>query len=215
MKKTTRRVLDTETYSNRLVWQLGWVDVQDGIVIDAHEYIVGEVYYGDYKTDKYYKDYDNQIAAGEIQVLSFAQIRDIFNSTLSGKCIYAYNSIFDKSALNKTTKRLSNNLATEFITKKGIEWRCIMHASAQTFFKSRNFKKWAKENNELCKDGTPHLTAQVAYRYITKNAKFIESHTALDDSRIEAEILDKVLRYHRRIDWKPVSIIQVRKEYAK
>ena len=215
MKNAVRRVLDTETYSNGLVWQLGWVDVQDGIVIDAREYIVGEVYYGDYKTDMYYKDYDQQIADGEVQVLSFAQIRNIFNNTLKGKYLYAYNAIFDWKRLNKTTQRLSNGLATVFTADKKVEWRCIMNAATQTFFKSRNFNKWAIEHKELCKDKTPHLTAQVAYRYIKGMPKFIESHTALDDARIEAEILDKVLRYHRRINWKPQTILKVRKVYKK
>lgn len=215
----TYRVLDTETIQSptngNLVWQIGWVDVQDGIIIDAQEYIVGDVYYRCDKTDRFYKDYDNEIANGNAKVLRFAQIRNIFNETLKGKYIYAYNAIFDMNALDNTTNVLSNNITNQFLTDSKVTYRCIMRGATQTFLKTNAYKKWAKENKHMCKDGIPHLTAECAYRYLTKNNKFIESHTALDDSRIEAAILEKVLRYHRRINWKPAKIFTVRREYMK
>lgn len=213
------RVLDTETIQSptngNLVWQIGWVDVKDGIIVDAREYIVGDVYYRCDKSDRFYKDYDNEIANGDAIVMRFSQIKDIFNETLKSKHIYAYNALFDEDALNNTTLVLSNNIAKKFIENDKVTYRCIMHGAAQTFLKTKTYQEWAKKNNHMCKNGIPRLTAECAYRYITKNNKFVESHTALDDSRIEAAILDKVMRYHKKINWTPVKIFAIHREYAK
>lgn len=213
------RVVDTETVQSptngNLVWQIGWVDVENGIVVDAYEYIVGDVYYRCEKSDRFYKDYDAQIENGSAKVLRFSQIRDIFNATLKGKYCYAYNARFDREALNNTTYILSNNMVDNFFKNEKTTWRCIMRGAAQTFLKTNIYRRWARENKLMCKDGIPRLTAEAAYRYITKDNSFVESHTALDDSRIEAAILDKVLRYHKKINWVPEDILKVRREYNK
>jgi hypothetical protein len=48
--------------------------------------------------------------------------------------------------------------------------------------------------------GNLKTSAEVAYRYITKNADFSEEHTGLEDVRIETEILRKVLKGRMKYD---------------
>jgi hypothetical protein len=38
------------------------------------------------------------------------------------------------------------------------------------------------------------------YRFITKNTDFVESHTALDDTEIEAAIMTKCLKRHKKMN---------------
>ena len=47
------------------------------------------------------------------------------------------------------------------------------------------YKKFCIENQYLTGNNQPKMTAEVLYRYITGKNDFDESHTALEDVRIE------------------------------
>lgn len=99
--------------------------------------------------------------------------------------IYAYNCNFDKRALAFTTEfyRLENP------TEK-IEFYDIRKYAIEAFF-GKQYKEFAKEHGYISDRGYYKTTAEVMYRFITNNTGFIEDHTALEDSKIELEILLK------------------------
>ena len=53
------------------------------------------------------------------------------------------------------------------------------------------------ENGYLTKNGQVRKTAEIIYRYITKDNDFTESHTGLEDVMIEKEILAHCFRQHK------------------
>ena len=55
--------------------------------------------------------------------------------------------------------------------------------------KMPTYKKFCAENGYITKNNQVKLTAEILYRFITKDNTFIESHTALEDVLIEKEIL--------------------------
>ncbi len=209
------RVLDTETViipgtnHARLVWQIGWIDADNnGVIIDKHEYLIGDVYYRADKSDRFYKDYDNIITAGEITVANWGTVKRVFNETMQEnnvKVLAAYNAIFDMQALEDTTYVLSNGITNKFVDNP-VKWRCIMRGAAQTFLHTQRYFDWAIKNNEVTKRGIPSITAQAAYRYLTKNEKFVEAHTALADVEIELQLLLAATRQHKRINWTPQRV---------
>ena len=46
----------------------------------------------------------------------------------------------------------------------------------------------------------PRYTAEVIYRFITKDINFEEAHTGLRDVEIETEILAYLVRQHKKMD---------------
>lgn len=52
-----------------------------------------------------------------------------------------------------------------------------------------NFKTFCEKNGYFTESGNYSTTAECIYRYLANNTDFIEEHTALSDSQIEADIL--------------------------
>lgn len=64
---------------------------------------------------------------------------------------------------------------------------------------SDEYRDYAWEEGWLTESGKYYKTsAEVAYRYISRNRDFIEAHTALDDAEIESEILASIIRKDKK-----------------
>ena len=55
--------------------------------------------------------------------------------------------------------------------------------------KMPTYKKFCKEHGYMTKNGQMRFTAEILYRFITKDNDFCESHTGLEDVLIEKDIL--------------------------
>ena len=64
---------------------------------------------------------------------------------------------------------------------------------------SRNYVKFCDDNEFLSEKGHRKSSAEIVYRYITKNLEFEEAHTALADTEIEAAILVACLKRHKKL----------------
>lgn len=64
-----------------------------------------------------------------------------------------------------------------------------------------SYQKFCVENGFMTKHSTPRprLTAEVLYKFISKNVDFEENHTGLEDVLIEAEILKYCMRQHKKM----------------
>jgi hypothetical protein len=63
--------------------------------------------------------------------------------------------------------------------------------------KMPTYQRFCAENGYTTKTGKPRFTAEICYRFITKDNTFVESHTGLEDVEIETEILRYCHRQHK------------------
>ena len=64
---------------------------------------------------------------------------------------------------------------------------------------SDEYRDFAWDEGLLTDSGKYYKTsAEVAYRFISRNREFVEAHTALDDAEIESEILASIIRKDKK-----------------
>lgn len=212
-------IIDTETCpmvrtrdnsvnpDNMLVYDIGWV-IQDkkGNVQVARSYIVADVFYGrsDCMNSAYYANKLPQYhkGAGSAWIVdNFLNIRKQFLNDCKEykvQSVWAYNALFDKRALNNTIKVLSNGFSTYFMPygmKVKDIWRYAMECGLTC---SKKYVKWAYDHGYISSKGNPYTTAETVYRYLMGDHGFIESHTALEDAKIEGDILTAILKRKKK-----------------
>lgn len=96
---------------------------------------------------------------------------------------YAFNSDFDEKVFNFNCDWYKCNNPFDNVPIKDI--RGFVHA----FLVDDAYKAFCEKNGYFTETGNYSTTAETVYRYISRNAFFIEAHTALNDAEIEAEIL--------------------------
>lgn len=201
-------VVDTETLGvdKPLVYDFA-VTITDkkGNIYAQKNWIVKEVFeQKDKMQSAYYAcklpKYDIMIEEGQAIVMEWEQIKREFNEMLHEfdvKVLSAYNLGFDKRALTYTNKCLG--CQGKFLTK-AVELWDIWGIASQTIMQHKTFHKIALQENWYTEKGNVLSNAEVAYRYITHDLGFIESHTALHDTEIETEILAKCLRQKMKLE---------------
>lgn len=210
MKKRTIITLDTETCpitpsdtvdpKNMLVYDIGWtVSTVTGEIIASRAFIVAEIFFGEQSKmqSTYYAnkipEYIKQIAKGERIVLPFASIRKILMRDITNygaNIVQAYNTYFDLIALNTTLRYLTDEYY--YFDKSIIFWDIMKMVTPIT--KTNKYKKWCIENEFVTSKGYPKKSAEVIYRYITKDNDFIEKHCSIEDVTIELEIYKAMRR---------------------
>ena len=113
--------------------------------------------------------------------------------------VWAYNCRFDRNGLNTTMRYLTKS-AVRWFFPYGTEFHCIQHCACQTILQQKTYFRFAIENGLMTPNGNLSTTAESAYRYITRNMDFAESHTGLEDVQIEVQILAKCFAQHRKMD---------------
>ena len=108
-------------------------------------------------------------------------IRDIKNFEVTSA--YAYNSAFDEKVFNFNCDWFKCNNPFDNIPIYDIR------GYAHHYICNDNFKKWCEEYEAFSDSGNYSTTAENIYKYISGELDFVEAHTALADSEIEAEIL--------------------------
>lgn len=195
----TYGIIDTETLGGSCgaevcsTYDCGLTILQDGKILDYINVLIlsnmdlTSAYYGQFKQEFY-----RNLIKDETVILAYNEeeaeeiIRDwleFYNVTY----VCAYNSGFD---FDKTFCR---NLLDEY------QFIDIMLAFRETIFKQKKYKKFAIEHQYLDSRNRPRATAEMAFQFISKDDSFIEAHTALADAEIEARILDRCLRTHKKI----------------
>ncbi len=75
---------------------------------------------------------------------------------------------------------------------------CITVCNRPTYHAIADANGWRSDA------GNVRTNAEKVYAYITGNTDFIEAHTALDDARIETEILQRLLASKKRIPYNEI-----------
>lgn len=205
-------VLDTETANSveqPLPYDIGWAVVdKKGNVYEKFSFVVYEIYCEQRELMKtaYYAEkipqYEKDIAKGKRKIKGIYNIRKILIDCMKRygtKTVYAYNMGFDKRALNNDIRYITKSWLRWFFPY-GTEFKCIWHMACTCILNRPTFIKFAEENGFVSEAGNIQTSAEVAYKYITRNVDFEENHTGLEDVLIETAILAHCFRQHKKFD---------------
>ena len=212
-------VIDTETCpidkdltdvlpTNMWVYDCGWAVVDKrGNVYRTRSFVNADIFLDekDLMKSAYYAEkiprYWEDIKAGRRILTSFYNIRktlmeDIaeFNVTE----IFAHNMRFDYGTLNTTQRWLTKSRYRYFFSKDLVICDTLKMAR-DVIAKMPTYRCFCEENGYMTKNHQVKLTAEVIFRFITKNNDFVENHTGLEDVLIEKEILAYCYKQHKKM----------------
>lgn len=230
-KKKFYLIIDTETAGNLqspLPYDIGYKVIdRKGVVYAEKAFVVDEVFNGlevlmksCYFADKI-PSYRKQIRNGEKIVKSgFDIAREMYsdikkyNVTVVG----AYNMAFDLKALNNLCQFLTKGKKKIWFPKEITDFICIWHMASQTICSKIDYIKTAIKQGWVSEKGNIQTSAEVVYRYITKQFDFVEEHKGLEDVQIEVQIMLKVFSMKIKVKqnintacWKIPQAIRVSK----
>lgn len=201
-------VLDTETcggLSTPMVYDLGYVIADaDGNIVKERSYTIKQTYdNADLFATAYYKEkrpiYESRLKSGYSKrvYLGYALYmlsKDMEKYGVNADDLYAYNSPFDMRAIKNSAdtfeSRLNPAQTISDIWKEYADKYITNQADYIDFCVKNGFMTKHKKPK-------PQAKAETLFRYLTGNADYEEEHTALEDSKIELEILKECLRRAR------------------
>lgn len=213
-------VIDTETCpldkdyegvvpQNMFAYDIGWAVVDKrGAVYETRSFIAKEIFEDEKELMKsaYYAEkipmYLEEIARGKRIVKPFYEIRKAFLEdckTYEVKEVYAHNMRFDYGVTNNTQRWLSKSKYRYFFPY-GMDICDTLKMCRQVLGKMPTYRKFCEENGYLTKNGQSRFTAEIVFRFISKDNNFVESHTGLEDVLIEKEILAYCFRQHKKME---------------
>jgi hypothetical protein len=212
-------MLDTETANTH---QINGKPVMDDVlpydvgfaVVDSH----GRVYetFSFVNTDIFIHEADLMISAyyanklpqyyqgltdGTRQLANTYQIRKLICDKIQEyncKFVCAHNARFDYNACNNL-QRWTTKSKYRYFFPYGIEIWDTLRMARDVVAPMPTYIKFCETNGYLTPSGKPKLTAEILYRFITKDNDFIESHTGLEDVLIEAQILAYCISRHKKM----------------
>lgn len=116
----------------------------------------------------------------------------------------AHNAAFDNRALN-ITQRYQTTSKYRYFLPFGVEWWDTLKMARETLKHNEDYGTFCYENDYLTARGCRRYTAEIIYRWLTGNADFEESHTGLEDVKIERQIFEYCVNKNPEIDgrlWK-------------
>ena len=199
-------VLDTETANSveqPLPYDFGWavVDTERGEIVRKYSYVCAEIFLDRELMEQAYfaekiPHYWDEIQTGQRQLKRLLNIRkELWNclKTYGIKQICAYNAGFDRRASHNDARYITASKIRWFFPY-GVEFVCIWHMACTSFLNTREFVQFAKANGFISDVGNIQTNAEVAYKFMTDNLDFAESHTGLEDVEIETAILLNCLK---------------------
>lgn len=190
-----RLVFDTEALNlnNRIIYNVGYCIIDDnGKTLLEKNFVVKQVYdnkmvmstaYYNNKTSLYTRKMKGRktkkVYWGDVCRIMKKDIKD-FNISKA----YAYNSNYDVGAFATTQKLFKNKINP----LNDVEVIDIMDY-LDILINSVDYNNYCKTNNFITERGGLKKSAEVVYGYITNNPNYVEEHTALEDSKIEKDIL--------------------------
>ena len=199
-------IVDTETanmVNQPIPYDIGY-RIIDGETFDTlleRSFVVNETFMDkDLMAGAYYAkkvpQYWADLKSGKREMKRITTIKRIvaedfkeYNVTMVG----AYNMSFDKRATNNGIRYNTYSFYRWFFPY-GVQFFDIWNGACSSFLRSKHFIKWALKNGFVSDAGNIKTSAEVAYRYITKDLDFEESHTGLEDVAIETEIFKKIFK---------------------
>lgn len=213
-------VVDTETantvqdgdkldMSNVLVYDCGWqvVDTHGNVYAQA-SYVNRDIfeYERELMQSAYYArkipQYHEDIRAGRRKMASTYEIRQAMLEDMEKfgvTEVAAHNARFDLNALNGTQRYVTKSRFRYWFPYGTAIWD-TMRMAESVICKMPTYRKFCEEHGYITNTGKLRKTAEILWRFISKNPDFQESHTGLEDVEIEAQIMAYCFRQHKHID---------------
>ena len=225
MEKIDRRrnyiiVCDTETAntfakangqldtSSTLVYDCGWCVMDtSGNVYEEHSFVNSDIFVHerDLMKSAYYAkkipQYVEDLRTGKRKMATTYEIRKQMLDNIEKyniKAVAAHNARFDYNSLN-STQRWTTKSKYRYFFPYGVEIWDTMKMARDVMHKMPTYRKFCEENGFLTKSGRLSTTAENLYRFIIKDPAFVESHTGLEDVRIEREIFLYCKKQHKKM----------------
>lgn len=202
-------LMDTETANTMdspLCYNVAWAVIDShGETYDRGNFINSDIFYDmpELMQTAYYAskipEYEAQIAAGEVTVANWFEIRQAFRTMCQQygvKAVIAHNMRFDYCSCN-TTQRYETASRYRHFFPRGVELWDTMRMAQDVIVKKPTYRQFCEENGFICKNGQVRKTAEVLYRYIAQDEAFEEEHKAMEDVDIECQIFWYCVRQHK------------------
>lgn len=211
-KKELFLIIDTETTNTLeqpLCYDIGYaICDRNGHIYKERSFVVAEIFcdYKDMMKSSYYAEkipqYWEDLKNGVREMKSIFKIRreildDIRHYSI--RKVGAYNMGFDKRALNNTIRYCSKSFLRWFFPF-GIDYICIWNMACQTLLNTTSYIRFAMKNGLETEKGNLLTNAESCYKWLKNKVDFVESHTGLEDVRIEVEIMAKCFDTHKKMD---------------
>ena len=204
-------VLDVETAGNigsPLVYDLGFaICDKKGNIYERRSFVIKEIFEQTHLMQTAYYAcklplYFEGLKTGAFTMVTFLEARHEFLQLMAKynvKTICAYNLMFDMRALKSTTEKLYGK-GKKFLSKeyKDVDLLCIWSFACEVLYTQKSFSKTAVEQGWLTEKGNMQTSAEIGWRYITKDFDFVEHHTGLEDVEIECQILARCIAQHKK-----------------
>ena len=203
--KSLKEVLPTTMW----VYDCGFavINKRTGKIFETWSFVNADIFLEEKQLMKsaYYADkipmYWDDIKSGKRILTSFYNIRKQFVECCERynvKKVFAHNMRFDYGTLN-TTQRWLTKSKYRFFFPYDLEICDTMKMARDVVCKMPSYKRFCEENNYLTTRGQLRVTAEILYRFITKDNTFVEKHTGLEDVLIEKEICHYCYRQHKKM----------------
>lgn len=220
-KKHFYLTLDTETVGtleNPLVYDLsGAIHDRYGNIIETFSFIIYDIYKNkDLMQSAYYAckipQYEKDLQSGKYKMVLFYTARNhVLNliDQYNVHAVLAYNMRFDLTALNNTLREITNEKRKYFFPfSKKCELWCTWTMAKQIMKDKPRYRSWCKKYDYVSKNHQVKTSAEVLYRWLTKDHTFLEEHTGIEDTLIEVNIFKYIvnqrkMRSLRKTYWKP------------
>ena len=203
-------IVDTETANSLeqpLMYDFGYAVIdKQGNVYENGSYVVAEVFFDkELMSSAYYREkmpiYIEQINNGESKLIQLHKLHKLVYDIMQkyNICkVIAHNARFDYIS-TVTTQRYLTSSKYRYFFPYGVEICDTLKMARDVIAKMPTYQRFCKENGYLTKNGQYRLTAEILYRFITKDNDFVESHTGLEDVLIEKEILAYCYKQHKKM----------------
>ena len=204
-------MIDTETTNDidcPIVYDVGYqIFSLDGGVVCEHSFVNADVFKDPALMESaYFKEkipqYWDDIVNGRRTLARWNTIKQqIRNDCVryDVKIACAHNAMFDNRALN-TTQRYITTSKYRYFLPYGVEWWDTLKMSRAILKNDESFGEFCYNNDYLTARGCRRYTAEIIYRFLTGCNDFVESHTGLEDVKIEREIFKFCLEREPEID---------------
>ena len=206
MTKKFYMVLDCETVADaRVPYDVAWIIVdREGRVYERFNGLAAEVLQNEtlrylVKRDSFSKKkasfyLDNEPA----EIMPFERIKCIYDyhAHIYNPIVVAYNAAFDIKVLNDYAQVLFD---MPFFDDSVEIWD-LWNMALNTVCDSSNYVRWCIDAGFITEKGNISCSAEAVYSYLFTDENFTESHTALSDCEIEAQILQKVFDRKQKLE---------------
>ena len=212
IEKTDRvMIIDTETTNDidcPIVYDVGF-EVFDlcGNTFASESFVNADVFLDKSLMESAYfaekiPAYWNDITVGRRRLAKWSTIKRSIRQICEAygvRYVCAHNAMFDNRALN-TTQRLITTSKYRYFLPYGVEWLDTLKMARQILKNDSAYGEFCYNNEYLTSRGVRRYTAEIIYRFLSGDNSFEESHTGLEDVKIERKIFEFCLANAPEID---------------